>query len=85
MDRQRLEGQDTDGLFYVWVIFSLMPPYCMYDCHRTSETAQTELVYLIKGIWILPIILDDVDVVRGGQEAGKCGGTGIPERGRYNA
>lgn len=34
-----------------------------------AETVQTELVDLGEGIGVLPVVLNDIDVVRGGQEA----------------
>ncbi len=43
------------------------------------------MVYLAESIWVLPIILHDVDIIRGGQEASECGGMGIPEGSGYNA
>lgn len=29
----------------------------------TSQAVQAELIYSSQGVWILPIVLDDVDVV----------------------
>jgi hypothetical protein len=36
-------------------------------------------------VGILPVVLDDVDVVRSGQQAGKGRRLGVPERSRNNA
>lgn len=44
----------------------------------TSQTAQTELVDLLQGIGVLPVVLDHVDVVGGGQETGEGGRLGVP-------
>jgi hypothetical protein len=52
---------------------------------RTSKTIQTELVYPSQSVWVLPIVLDDVDIVRGGEQTGKRRRFGIPERRRDNA
>ena len=46
----------------------------------TSQATQTKLVDLLEGIWILPVVLDDVDVVGGGQEARKGRRLGVPQR-----
>ena len=34
----------------------------------TTKAIETELVYLSKGVWILPIILYDVDIIRRSKE-----------------
>lgn len=52
---------------------------------RTSQAAQPELVDLLEGIWILPVVLDHVDVVGGGQEARKGRRLGVPQRGGDDA
>lgn len=44
----------------------------------TSQTAQSKLVNFLQGIRILPIVLDHVDVVGGGQETGEGGRLGVP-------
>lgn len=36
---------------------------------NVAETVKTELVDLSEGIGVLPVVLNDIDVVRGGQEA----------------
>lgn len=37
----------------------------------TSETVQSELVDLRKRLWVLPIVLDDIDVIRDSKETGE--------------
>lgn len=51
---------------------------------HTSETIQSELVDLVQSCRVLEVVLDDIDVVGGGQEAGICRGFGIPQRCRNN-
>lgn len=41
----------------------------------TSQTAEPELVYLVEGIGVLPIVLNDIDVVGSCEEA--CEGRGL--------
>jgi len=44
----------------------------------TSQAAQAKLIDLLQGIRVLPIVLDHVDVVGGGQETGEGGRPGVP-------
>jgi hypothetical protein len=44
----------------------------------TSQAAQSKLVYLAEGIWVLPVILDNVDIIGSGEEASKRRGMRIP-------
>lgn len=44
----------------------------------TSQAAQAKLVDLLQGIRVLPIVLDHVDVVGGGQKTGEGGRLGVP-------
>lgn len=44
----------------------------------TSQAAQPELVDLAEGVRVLPIVLDDINVVRGCEDPSKCGGMRIP-------
>ena len=44
-----------------------------------GKTAQTELVDLCQGIGILPVVLDDIDVVGDSEEAGEGGTFRVPE------
>lgn len=60
---------------------------CQWGCggrgegrRGTSQAAQAELVDPLEGIRVLPVVLDDVDVVGGGQQAGKGGRLGVPQR-----
>jgi hypothetical protein len=46
-----------------------------------AKAIKLELLDLVHGVWVLPIVLDDVDVVRDGQQAGEGGGFGVPEWG----
>jgi hypothetical protein len=39
----------------------------------TSQAAQPELVDLAEGIRILPVVLDDVDVIGGCKKTRECG------------
>jgi hypothetical protein len=70
MDRQCLEREDIDSFLNIWInIFSLILVSCVLEFGPTSQAAQPELVYLVQCIWILPIVLYDVDIIRGGEEA----------------
>jgi hypothetical protein len=51
----------------------------------TSQAAQPELVYLAERIWILPVVLDNVDIIGRSEETCECRRMGIPERGRDDA
>lgn len=44
----------------------------------TSQAAQAKLINLLQGIRVLPVVLDHVDVVGGGQETGEGGRLGVP-------
>jgi hypothetical protein len=44
----------------------------------TSQAAQAKLIDLLQGIRVLPIVLDHVDVVGGGQKTGEGGRLGVP-------
>jgi hypothetical protein len=44
----------------------------------TPQTAQSKLVDLAEGIRVLPIVLNDIDVVRGSEKPRKRGGVRIP-------
>ena len=46
----------------------------------TSETAQPELFDIIDLVWKLVVVLDDVDVVGAGKQAGKAPLMRVPER-----
>ena len=48
----------------------------------TPQTAEPELIYLIESIGVLPVILDDIDVVGGCEETCEGRGMRIPKRGR---
>lgn len=50
-----------------------------------AQTVKTELIDLGEGIWVLPVVLNDVDVVRGSQEASEGRGLRVPKRSRDNA
>jgi hypothetical protein len=64
MDGQCLERKDIDSFLNIWTnIFSLILVSCVLEFGPTSQAAQPELVYLVQGIWILPVVLYDVDVV----------------------
>lgn len=41
----------------------------------TSQVAQCEGINFRELGWVLPVVLDDVDIVRGCQESGKGGGS----------
>lgn len=51
----------------------------------TSETVETEHLHLVQCIRVGPVILDDVDVVRSGQQASERGSLRVPQRGGDNA
>ena len=50
-----------------------------------AEAVKLELVDLAQGVGVLPVVLDDVDVVGDGEEAGEGGGFGVPEGRGYDA
>ena len=50
-----------------------------------AQTVETELIDLSEGIGVLPVVLNDIDVVRGSQEASESRRLGIPQRSRDNA
>ena len=52
---------------------------------RTAQAVQAELVDSSEGVGVLPVVLDDIDVVGGGEQASKGGCFGIPERGGHDA
>lgn len=52
---------------------------------RTAQAVQSELVNLIERGRVLEIVLNDVDVVGGGQKTGELGCFGVPQRGRNDA
>lgn len=52
---------------------------------NVAKTVETELIDLGQGVRILPVVLNDVDVIRSGQQAGKGRCLGVPERSRDNA
>jgi hypothetical protein len=39
----------------------------------TSQAVKAELVYPGQRVWVLPVVLDNVDVVRSGEKAGESG------------
>ena len=43
-----------------------------------AKAVKLEPIDFIHGVWVLPVVLDDVDVVRDGQQAGEGGGFGVP-------
>lgn len=45
---------------------------------RTSETIQSELIDLIQRGRVLEVVLNDIDVIGGGQQTGEGGGLGVP-------
>lgn len=45
----------------------------------TSQAIQPELVNLLQLRRVLPVILYDIDVIGGCEEAGEGGGTGVPQ------
>lgn len=47
---------------------------------RTSQTVQTELIDLVQRGGVLEIVLDDIDVVGGGQKTCEFGRFGVPQR-----
>ena len=51
----------------------------------TSQAAKAELVNLAKGIWILPVVLNYIDVVGGCKETCEGGGLRVPQRSRDNS
>lgn len=48
---------------------------------HTAKAIKSELVDFSQGSGILEIVLDDIDVVGGGQETCELGGLGVPQRG----
>jgi hypothetical protein len=79
MDGQCLEWEDINSFLNIWTnIFSLILVSCVLGFGPTSQAAQPELVYLVQRIWVLPVVLYDVDVIRGGEEASEAGGVRIP-------
>ena len=73
MDRERLKRQDPNSLFNIWLCIQHNPINMGKD--RTSQTAELELVDLIQGIGVLPIVLNDVYVVGCCEDT--CEGRGI--------
>jgi hypothetical protein len=59
--------------FSISVLRLALPDTPGYGNALTSQAAQPKLVNLAQGIRVLPVILDDIDVVRGGQDARKRG------------
>jgi hypothetical protein len=51
----------------------------------TSQAAQPELIDLAKGIWILPVVLDNIDIIGGCKETSEGRGMRIPERSRNDS
>lgn len=51
---------------------------------RTAKATQPELVQLVHFIGKLAVVLNDIDVVGSGQQAGKRRGARIPQRRRNN-
>ena len=49
-----------------------------------AKAVKLELFDLIQGVWILPVVLDDVDVIGDSQETGEGGGFGVPQWRRYD-
>lgn len=49
-----------------------------YSSFDLAKTVKLELVDLRQGVWVLPVVLHDVDVVGGGEEAGESGRLGVP-------
>lgn len=57
--------------------------YCFYGSDADgsfdfAEAVKLELVDLIQGVWVLPVVLDDIDVVGDGQQAGERGSLRVP-------
>ena len=46
----------------------------------TSEAAQAELIDFLQSIRVLPVVLDDIYIVGGGEETCESGGLGVPQR-----
>ena len=44
----------------------------------TSKAAQAELVDFLQSVRVLPVVLDDIYIVGGGEEACESGGLGVP-------
>ena len=42
------------------------------DETQTSQAVEPELIYPAHSLWVLPVVLNKVDVVRGSEETGKC-------------
>ena len=51
----------------------------------TSKAIQRELVNAIDGLGIVPVVLDEIDVVCGCKQARICRGLRVPERRRDDA
>lgn len=43
-----------------------------------AETVETELIDCMQSIWVLPVILNDVNVIGGSQETGEGGCFRVP-------
>lgn len=54
-------------------------------CWLTSQAAQPELIDLAEGIWILPVVLYDVDVIGGREKTSKSRGLRVPQGRRDDA
>jgi hypothetical protein len=52
-------------------LFSLIL-FTEFGLGGTSQAAQPELVYLAESIWILPVVLDNIDIIRRSEEACEC-------------
>lgn len=55
---------------------------CLFN---VAQTVEPELIDCIEGIGVLPVVLDDVNVVGGGQKTGEGGCFRVPQWRRYDA
>lgn len=57
----------------------------MIAFQRTSQTVQAELIDLVQSGGVLEIVLDDIDIIGGGQQTGELGSFRVPQRSGNNA
>jgi hypothetical protein len=78
-------GMDGDGFYWLDSkrLFDFWSPSFLGSQMRggspTSKAVQAELVYSLQHVGVLPVILNDVDVVRGGKQSSKGGRLGVPQ------
>ena len=65
MDRDCLDRGNTNSFLNVCIIGESLALHPRFFTILTAQAVQTELIDPAHGFRILPVVLDDVDVVRG--------------------